>query len=484
MATVGKISIIPLIVACALFMETLDSTIIATALPTIARSLDEDPLKLNLAITCYLLSISIFIPLSGWMADRFGARTVFRAAIGVFMIGSIACGFSNTLWEFVIARMLQGAGGAMMSPVGRFVMLRSIPKSDLMRAMIIVTTPAMLGPVFGPPLGGFIVTYFSWRWIFFINVPMALIGMILVTMFVPNMREKEIRPLDLPGFLLTGIGLCGLVFGFEIAGRGGLSVATITMMITVGAACLCAYVWHAKRTAFPVIDLNLLKIPTFRIGVTGGTLTRMGIGALPFLLPLMLQLGFGYSPIVSGLLTFASAAGALVMRFTATWIIKKYGYRKTLVFNALATSLLLAVNAIWRPSTPVMIIFGVLLIGGFFRSLQFSAVNTLGYSDVPADQMSRATPFASMAQQLAMSLGVGTGALILHGTLLWRGGTELGPNDFTVAFLGVGLISLCAVPIFMALSPTAGQSMLQERPVPKQLTDAVPVGGDQENRQG
>ncbi|HLI20738.1 MAG TPA: MFS transporter, partial [Stellaceae bacterium] len=453
-------SLVPLIVACSLFMEQLDSTIIATALPTIARDINEDPLRLNLAITCYLLSLSIFIPLSGWMADRFGARTVFRAAIGVFMVGSILCGLSNDLWEFVAARMIQGMGGAMMSPVGRFVMLRAVPKEELLRAMIIVTTPAMLGPVFGPPLGGFIVTYFSWRWIFFINIPIAILGIVLVTLFVENLREDNIRPIDWPGFALTGIGLSCLVFGFEVVGRGGLPVPVVASMIALGVVCLSLYVWHAKRTAFPVIDLNLLNIQTFRIGVTGGTLTRMGIGALPFLLPFMMQIGFGYSPIISGLVTFASAAGALTMRLTATHIIRRYGYRNTLLFNAFLTSGLLGINALWQPSTPLFLIFGVLLFGGFFRSLQFSAINTLGYSDVPSSLMSRATPFASMAQQLAMSLGIGTGALLLHTTLLIRGHATLGPTDFTPAFVGVAAISLCAVPIFAKLSPEAGQGMI------------------------
>jgi MFS family permease len=342
-------------------------------------------------------------------------------------------------------------------------LLRTVPKSELMRAMIVVTTPAMLGPVFGPPLGGFIVTYFSWRWIFFINVPMALLGMLLVTMFVDNIHEDDVRPLDVPGFLLTGVGLSCLVFGFEIAGRGGLSTATVTTMIIIGAICLSVYVWHARRTPFPVIDLNLLKIPTFRISVTGGTLTRMGIGALPFLLPIMLQLGFGYSPIVSGLVTFASAAGALTMRFTATQIIRALGYRRTLVFNTLLTAAFLAANALWRPDTPLLLIFTVLLLGGFFRSLQFSAVNTLGYADVPPALMSRATPFASMAQQLAMSLGVGTGALLLHMTLMLRHTTQLGPDDFVPAFIVVGLISLAAAPIFLQLSPQAGASVIGHR---------------------
>lgn len=468
---------VPLIVACSLFMEQLDSTIIATALPTIARDLNQDPLRLNLAITCYLLSLSIFIPLSGWMADRFGARTVFRAAIGVFMLGSILCGLSNNLGEFVVARMIQGMGGAMMSPVGRFVMLRSVPKADLLRAMIIVTTPAMLGPVFGPPLGGFIVTYFSWRWIFFINVPIAVLGIILVTLFVENLREDNVRPIDWPGFALTGVGLSCLVFGFEVVGRGGLPIPIVVSMIAVGILCISVYVWHARRTPFPVIDLSLLNIQTFRIGVTGGTLTRMGIGALPFLLPFMMQLGFGYSPIVSGLVTFASAAGALLMRITATQIIRRFGYRNTLLFNAFLTSTLLGINALWRPTSPLLLIYAVLLFGGFFRSLQFSAINTLGYSDVPAALMSRATPFASMAQQFSMSLGIGTGALLLHTTLLVKGHTTLGPTDFVPAFIGVGLISICAVPIFAKLSPAAGQGMIGGRRHAEEAAGQGSTGG-------
>jgi EmrB/QacA subfamily drug resistance transporter len=463
MARAGT-SIIPLIVACSLFMEQLDSTIIATALPTIARSLDEDPLRLNLAITCYLLSLAIFIPLSGWMADRFGARTVFRAAIGVFMVGSILCGLSNSLWGFVVSRMIQGMGGAMMSPVGRFVMLRAVPKADLMRAMIVVTTPAMLGPVFGPPLGGFIVTYFSWRWIFFLNVPIALLGILLVTLFVDNLREDNIRPIDWPGFALTGIGLSCLIFGFEIAGRGGLPGSIVAAMIAIGIACIAIYVWHAKRTAFPVIDLRLLEIPTFRIGVTGGTLTRMGIGALPFLLPMMLQLGFGYSPIVSGLLTFASAAGALTNRLAATAIIRRYGYRNTLLFNAFLTSALLGVNALWRPGTPVMLIFGVLLFGGFFRSLQFNTLQTVAYAEVPPAQMSSATTVASMVQQLGNGFGVALAALLLQLALAWRGSSAPDLLDFRFVFAAVTALSLTSILFYLPLAKDAGTEVSGHRP--------------------
>src|SRR5216683_592744 len=310
--------LVPLIVACALFMENLDSTVIATALPQIAASLGEDPLRLNLAITAYLLSLAVFIPLSGWVADRYGARRVFRAAIVIFTVGSACCGLANSLPELVAARILhQGLGGAMMVPVGRLVMLRAVPKSELVRAMSYLTVPALVGPVLGPPLGGLIVTYSSWRWIFFINLPIGLLGIVLATLFIEDVRETAMWPLDVRGFLLAGLGLSGLMFGFETAGRGVLPGSLVAVLLAVGALALALYVLHARVIAAPIIDLRLLSIPTFAGAIIGGSIFRIGVGALPFLLPLMLQLGFGLSPFASGLLTFASAAGALTMKFTA-----------------------------------------------------------------------------------------------------------------------------------------------------------------------
>ncbi|HVY13378.1 MAG TPA: MFS transporter, partial [Alphaproteobacteria bacterium] len=310
----------PLIIATALFMENLDGAVIATALPAIARSLHTDPLRLNFAITSYLFSLAVFIPLSGWMADRFGARTVFRAAIGVFTLSSIACGLSQTLWQLVAARLVQGLGGAMMVPVGRLVLLRTVPKNQLVSAMAWLTIPALVGPVLGPPLGGFIVTYSTWHWIFFINVPIGILGMVLSSLFIKNIREQATPPLDIPGFLLLGLGLSGLVAGFEMAGRNLLPGETVAFLLAGGAIGIALYGFYALRKQHPIVNLRLFQLPTFFAATVGGLLFRIGIGALPFLMPLMLQEAFGLSPLNSGLITFASAIGAIFMKTTATRI--------------------------------------------------------------------------------------------------------------------------------------------------------------------
>jgi len=455
--------LVPLIVACALFMENLDSTVIATALPQIAASLGEDPLRLNLAITAYLLSLAVFIPLSGWVADRYGARRVFRAAIVIFTVGSACCGLANSLPELVAARILQGLGGAMMVPVGRLVMLRAVPKSELVRAMSYLTVPALVGPVLGPPLGGLIVTYSSWRWIFFINLPIGLLGIVLATLFIEDVRETAMWPLDVRGFLLAGLGLSGLMFGFETAGRGVLPGSLVAVLLAVGALALALYVLHARVNAAPIIDLRLLSIPTFAGAIIGGSIFRIGIGALPFLLPLMLQLGFGLSPFASGLLTFASAAGALTMKFTAAPIIRALGFRVVLIGNAVISSLFMAGYSLFQATTPHWLIFIALLAGGFFRSLQFTSINTLAFADVPAGLMSRATSFQSMAQQLSMSIGVGTGALLLHVALLMHDRSVLAAGDFAAAFLAVTLISLASLFFFVPLAPQAGAEVSGHR---------------------
>jgi EmrB/QacA subfamily drug resistance transporter len=458
--------LIPVIVACGLFMENLDSTIIATALPTIARSLHESPIRLNLAITSYLLSIAVFIPASGWFADRYGARTVFRAAILVFTIGSIGCGFADSLWQLVATRIVQGMGGAMMVPVGRLVMLRAVPRSDLVRAMTYLTVPALIGPVTGPVLGGFIVTYFSWRWIFFINVPIGVLGMVLATIFIDNFREPETRPLDLRGFALSGFGLAALMFGLETLGRGALPAWQVVGLLGGGVTLLVLYVRHARRDAHPLVDLQLLKIPTFFVGVIGGSLFRIGVGATPFLLPLLLQVGFGLSALNSGLITFASAMGALLMKPTAAPIIRGFGFRRVLIGNAIISSAFLLVVALFRPTTPHYLIFGILLVGGFFRSLEFTSLSTLAYADVPASRMSRATSLQSMGQQLARTIGVAVGALALHLTLMFHGTTALSADDFIPAFIAVGTISASCIFFFFNLSPYAGAEVSGHRARP------------------
>ena len=413
--------LIPLIVACALFMENLDSTALATALPAIAASFGESPLELSLAITSYLFALAVFIPISGWVADRFGARRIFRLAIVVFVLGSILCGFSTTIWHLVLARTLQGMGGAMMVPVGRLVLLRSVAKADLVRAMAWLTMPALIGPMLGPPLGGFVTTYLSWRWIFWINVPIGVLGIVLVSLFIPNLREERPPRLDLLGFLLSAVGLLGLVFGFETIGRDLVPWSTALLLLAVGIVGIGLYVLHATRTLHPVIDLGLLGIATFRASVLGGSLFRIGIGAMPFLLPLMLQEGFGLSAFHSGLLTFAAAAGAMAMKLTAAPILKQFGFKRVLIASALIGAAFIAANGLFEPSTPHLLILCVLLVGGFFRSLQFTSVNTLAYADIERQWMSRATSFASMMQQLSLSIGVGTGALLLHLTVAARG---------------------------------------------------------------
>jgi EmrB/QacA subfamily drug resistance transporter len=458
---------VSLIVACAMFMQSLDSTIIATALPAIGRSIGESPLQLNMAITCYLLSLAVFIPISGWTADRFGARRVFSAAIVVFTLGSIGCGLSHSLWMLVVARIVQGMGGAMMVPVGRLVLLKTVPRSELVRAMSYVSVPALVGPVIGPPLGGFIVTYGSWPWIFFINIPIGALGVVLVRLFIDNIRETTVRPFDLRGFVLTGIGLASFAYGFEMMGRGELPIIVVAGLLASGALCLTLYVRHARLVDHPIIDLALMHIPTYRMTTIGGFIFRMGLGALPFLMPLMLQVGFGLDPLHSGLITFASAAGAMSNKLLVSAIIRAFGFRRVLIGNTVVASAFLFSYSFFQPTTPHAVIFLMLLAGGFFRSLQMTSINTLSYADVPAGMLSRATSLTSMAQQLSQSMGVGTGALLLYIMLGIHHTAVSGPGDFSFALAAVAMLSLLSVPFFLGMSPDAGAEVSGRAVAPK-----------------
>jgi EmrB/QacA subfamily drug resistance transporter len=457
--------LVPLIIACALFMENLDSTAIATALPAISASLGTSPLHLSLAISAYLFSLAVFIPISGWVADRYGARKVFRLAIVVFVLGSILCSFASSALWLVLARVLQGVGGAMMVPVGRLIMLRAVHKSELVRAMAWLTMPALIGPMLGPPLGGFITTYLSWRWIFWINVPIGLLGLLLVTRFIPDVREERPPPLDLRGFGLSALGLVGLVFAFETIGRDLLPESATLLLLAVGVLGVWLYARHARRSPHPLLDLTLLRVPTFRASVAGGFLFRIGIGATPFLLPLMFQAAFGLSAFSSGMLTFAAAAGAMAMKMTAAPVLRLFGFKRVLVGNAILSALFLAAIGLFGPDTPHLLILGVLLVGGFFRSLQFTSINTLGYADIERERMSRATSFASMMQQLSLSVGVGTGALLLHLSVAMRGGDHLVAADFAPAFFAVALVAALSALIYLPLSPDAGAEVSGRVPV-------------------
>jgi EmrB/QacA subfamily drug resistance transporter len=448
--------LVPLIIGCALFMQTLDATVISNALPTMARSLHEDPLTLNLAITSYLLASAVFLPISGWAADRFGAKHVFRVAIVLFALSSLGCGLSHSLPQLVAARMIQGMAGAMMAPVGRLVLLRSVPKSELVRAMSYLTMPAMLGPVLGPPIGGFITTFASWRWIFFINIPMGVLGVALVTIFIKNIRETEVPPLDWRGFVLTGFGLAGMVYGFENLGRGILPFSVVVALLAGGAVCLMIYRLHARRTPHAILDLSLLRIPTFSTSVIGGAFLRMGMGATPFLLALLLQMGFGMSAFAAGMMTFASGSGALLMKATARPIISRLGFKPVLVGNTLIVALTFMSYALFRADTWHGLIIATLLVGGFFRSLQFTALNAIAYADVDAAKMSRASSLSAMGQQLAQSVGIGLAAILLGLIRAWHGSTRLTAADVSPAFFIVGVISLAGLFFFLPMARDAG----------------------------
>jgi EmrB/QacA subfamily drug resistance transporter len=400
------------------------------------------------------------------MADRFGARTVFRMAIVVFTIGSAACGFAESLFDFVAFRIVQGMGGAMMVPVGRLVILRSVPKAELISALAWLTIPALMGPVLGPPLGGFITTVFDWRWIFWINIPIGLLGFLLATRYIENFREESVPPLDIKGFFLSGIGLAGVAFGFTTIGQGLFPQEVVFGLIAVGITSCWLYVRHARKIPNPLLDLNLLKIDTFYASIVGGFLFRIGVGASPFLLPLFLQLGFGMTPLQSGMLTFATAVGAIAMKTTAAPILRRIGFKRVLVWNAVISALFIAAASLFTAATPSAVIIAVLLVGGFFRSLEFTAVNSLAYADIDDTEMSKATSFASVGQQLSMSAGVAVGALVLEFERMGRDTPDVVASDFPAAFLVVAAFAASSAFVFLRLPKTAGSSLAtRARPV-------------------
>jgi EmrB/QacA subfamily drug resistance transporter len=455
----NKQRLIPLIVATALFMENMDSTVIATSLPAIAADIGTSPLTLKLAITSYLLSLAVFIPASGWTADRFGARIVFALAVAVFMVGSIGCALSGSVTDFVFARILQGMGGAMMTPVGRLVLLRSIDKSALVNAMAWVTVPALIGPVIGPPLGGFITTYFSWHWIFLINIPIGLLGIFMALKFIDPIYSEDPEPFDLYGMVLAGIGLGGIAFGLSVAGLNLLPWSVVGSLVAIGSISMTLYVIHARRTGSPVLDFSMLRLSTLRASIIGGFLFRLGIGSLPFLLPLLMQVGFGLSPFQSGLVTFASAVGAMGMKTLAARIIKTFGFRNLMTVNAVVSAVFLAACALFTVNTPLLLIMIILVVGGFFRSLQFTAINTVAYAEVEPAQMSRATTLVSVNQQLAVSAGVAVGAFSVETTMWWHHATELSAGVFAPAFVVVACISAASCYFFWQMPDDAGHEI-------------------------
>jgi EmrB/QacA subfamily drug resistance transporter len=447
------------IVACALFMQNLDSTVVATALPAMARAFHTAPVNMSVALTSYLLSLAVFIPASGWAADRFGSRTVFRMAIVIFTAGSILCGRAETLWFLVLARIVQGIGGAMMVPVGRLVLLRTVTKSELVAAMAWLSMPALLGPVLGPPVGGFIVTYVSWHWIFDINVPIGVLGVVLASLYIEETADAKPGRFDWAGLFLTAVCLVCLMYGLELASRRVVSPVVSLGMLAIGAAAGAAYYRHARTTEHPLVDLSLMRIPTFGLSVAAGSLFRVGIGAVPFLLPLMLQVGFGMSAAESGMITFASSAGALVMKPAAQYALRRFGFRATFVFNGAISVATLALCAGFRPDWPLACIYAVLLAGGFFRSLQFTGYNAIAFADIPPGKMSSASSFYSTAQRLSLTVGVAAGAAALEISSEMLGHIEPALGDYSAAFLAVAAIAAVSVPVSMRLAGDAGSEL-------------------------
>ena len=461
--------LLPLIVACALFMENLDSTVISTALPAIAADFGASPIHLKLALTSYLLAIAVFIPASGWLADRYGARTIFRLAIVTFTVGSILCGLSQSIGGMVFARVVQGIGGSMMVPVGRLVILRSIPKAQLVGSLAWLTVPALIGPVLGPPVGGFITTYFAWRWIFWINVPVGLLGLALATLYIPDLRGEVRSRFDHSGFVLSALGLALFMTGSTTLGLALLPRPLVLVMLFAGAFLLAAYVWHSRRVANPIIDLSLFAIPTFRLSMIGALLFRLGVGATPFLLPLLLQVGFGLTPFQSGMITFAAAIGAMAMKFVAPPLLRRHGFRIVLILNALVAGAFVAMPATFSPQTPIGLMTGLLLVAGFFRSLQFTIVNALSFADVPPARMSRATTLTSVAQQLSLSLGISIGAVTLETATRFTGGV-ISANSFWPAFTLIGFLTALSAIAFALLPSDAGDEMSGRRLAPDPVT--------------
>ena len=456
--------LIALIVSFAFFMQQLDGTVIATALPQMARTFGEQPVTVSIGMTAYLLTLAVFIPGSSWMADRFGSKTVFGGAIVVFTLGSILCGASNSLPAFVGARILQAIGGAMMLPVGRLAVLRTAQKHELLRTMQYITMPGLIAPVLGPPLGGFVTTYASWRWIFFLNIPIGLVGFALVCIFMTNFRSDERRPFDVTGFILSGVGLSAAMYGFTLLGREDGNWPLTAAFLIVGILVVAAAIRHGQRHPTPLVNLSPLRVATFAAcTLTGGALYRMVIGATPFLWPLMFQVGFGHTAFVSGLLVMACTSGDFGAQLFVRPVIRRYGFRLVMLTAGIVTTLFVLSCALFTRQTPLVAIVFVLAMIGIFRSLQFTSMNALSYSDIKPEHMSAASTLSSTTQQISVGLGVAFGAFALNSIAFTRGdaGHALNATDFQLAFVAVGALGIISTLLFVRLPNDAGSHMMQ-----------------------
>ncbi|HBQ2656183.1 TPA: MFS transporter [Klebsiella pneumoniae] len=455
-----------LLVAGAFFMEFLDGTVIATALPDMARDFGVTAVELNIGISAYLITLAVLIPASGWIADRFGARAIFTLALAIFTLASVFCGLSTEVHIFVAMRILQGVGGALMVPVGRLAVLRTTPKHQLIKAIATLTWPALVAPIIGPPLGGFITRYASWHWIFFINVPLGLAAIILSLRIIPDIRETERRSFDLSGFITTSVAMVSLVTAMERLGDRQPQIWPTLALAALGFGCLLYSIRHFRRAAAPMVRLDALQVPTFRVTMYGGSLFRASISAVPFLLPLLFQVGFGMDPFHSGLLVLAVFVGNLTIKPATTPLIRWLGFRRLLLINGALNVCSLLACALLSPQTPVWAIMLILYLGGGFRSIQFTGVSTLAFADVPAAQMSDANTLFSTASQLAVGLGITLGAIgIRLGEQVgdWLHLTELPGISFRLSFVFIALICLVGMIDSLHLAKTAGSSVSEKK---------------------
>ncbi|HTJ98215.1 MAG TPA: DHA2 family efflux MFS transporter permease subunit [Bordetella sp.] len=455
--------IIAVVVATTLFMQNIDSTAIATALPAMARDLNVNAVHLSAAITSYLVAMTVFIPVSGWVADRFGAKRIFMWAIFLFTAASCSCALSNGLGELIIARIVQGASGAMMVPVGRLVLLRGVRREDLLSATTWLSMPAMVGPVIGPPLGGFLTDTFSWRSIFWINLPMGILGLLLVWRLIPKSENERPPKLDIIGMTLMGTAISVFMMGVETVGRGIVAPQIPWLAIAAGLVLFWLTVRHCKRVPNPATDFSLLSIPTFKAATAAGSLFRAGAGALPFMVPLTLQLGFGLSASRSGMLTLASAVGAFCMRPMAQFFLQRFRVRSILLGGCYTFAATLLVCATLTADWPEIAIFLVLVCAGLARSLNFACMNALTYADVPPQQLSAATSFSGTAQQLPRAAGVAVAAGVMQLSMMFSGRETAAHWDFAWSFIAIAAVVLAAAPGYAALAPEAGAGISRGR---------------------
>jgi EmrB/QacA subfamily drug resistance transporter len=457
---------LPWLVAVAFFMESLDTTILNTAVPVIAKALTVTPLNMKSVLASYTLSLAVFIPISGWMADRFGTRRVFASAIGIFTLGSFLCGLSSDIHLLVACRILQGCGGAMMVPVGRLTLVRTFPKFELVRAMSFVAIPGLIGPMLGPIAGGLIVGYFHWRAIFFLNIPVGIVGLVLVYLHLPDYREKASHPLDVVGLILFGAGIALLSYVLEIFGEHTLSTGEVLGLLGISIALLFGYGMHARGETYPLLELGMFRIRTFAAAVSGSFFTRLGIGGVPFLLPLLYQEGLGLSPIISGLLIMPQALAALSTKFFMPKLLERVGYRGVLISNTVVLGILLMLFATIRPTTPIWLIVLQAFCYGALTSTQYTSMNTLVYADVPADKASSASSIASTMQQLSISFGVAAAGLMTV-FFIPRGHVDTNAliQGLHEAFLALGTFTILSTVVFSRLKGADGEDETEQKDI-------------------